>query len=232
MSEPVCWRILEDGAHEPAENMARDEAMLQLAPEIGSPILRTYQWARPAATFGYGQAIGSIKQSTEVRPLIRRSTGGGLVIHQSGWTYSFVAPHGEGWTRLRGEESYRLMHRWIAAAFGFLGIHATLTDSAPPADLSRHECFRRPERHDLLCDGRKLAGAAQRRSRKGLLIQGAIQNPPAEADPQAWLRAMMETGAAIFNLSWSPYAPTPAFNQLATELVNSRFGNPAYLEKR
>src|SRR2546423_1117404 len=37
-------------------------------------------------------------------------------------------------------------------------------------------CFANPVRADVLLDGRKIAGAAQRRTTRGLLHQGSIQN--------------------------------------------------------
>ena len=41
---------------------------------------------------------------------------------------------------------------------------------------SRHLCFANPVRTDVMIDSRKIAGAAQRRTRAGLLHQGSIQH--------------------------------------------------------
>jgi lipoate-protein ligase A len=48
-------------------------------------------------------------------------------------------------------------------------------DGPPGHGYSRHLCFANPVRADLMIDGRKIAGAAQRRTRAGLLHQGSIQ---------------------------------------------------------
>jgi hypothetical protein len=39
----------------------------------------------------------------------------------------------------------------------------------------RYNCFANPVRADVMTDGRKIAGAAQRRTRRGLLQQRSIQ---------------------------------------------------------
>ena len=43
-------------------------------------------------------------------------------------------------------------------------------------NASGYNCFANPVRADVMMDGRKIAGAAQRRTRRGLLQQGSIQN--------------------------------------------------------
>ena len=48
-------------------------------------------------------------------------------------------------------------------------INATVTDRR------YNDCFANPVRADVLVDRRKVAGAAQRRTRAGLLHQGSIQ---------------------------------------------------------
>ena len=78
--------------------MAVDAALLQAAPSLASPVLRFYSWAEPAATFGYFQKYSDVERMTLLRPLVRRPTGGGLVPHDSDWTYSMVFPPGTAWS--------------------------------------------------------------------------------------------------------------------------------------
>ena len=171
------WLLLNSGKCAPAYNMAFDEALLENASRFGTPVLRFYGWTEPAATFGYFQKYAEVELATHLRPLIRRPTGGGIVPHDADWTYSFAAPPAHEWFELKAEESYRRVHEWICAAFAALKIGIEL---APCSKRTLPgQCFAGYEKFDLLWHGQKIAGAAQRRNKLGLLIQGAsIFNPP------------------------------------------------------
>jgi len=155
--------------------MALDEALLESAPQRNSPLLRFYAWTEPAATFGYFQKFREVKGMTTLRPLIRRPTGGGLVPHEADWTYSLIFPPAHGWYELKATESYIKLHQWIQSAFKRNGLG---TELAPRPDReSVGQCFMGAEQFDVLWEKRKIAGAAQRRTRQGLLIQGSVQPP-------------------------------------------------------
>jgi lipoate-protein ligase A len=199
MSE--AWFLLDSGPGAPADNMALDEVLLQHVAELGAPVLRFYGWTAPAATFGYFQKIGEIESWTTLRPLIRRPTGGGLVPHDADWTYSFAVPPGHWWFKLRAEESYRCLHEWIRDAFA--GVQLA-TELAPCCDKQLPgRCFAGPEKFDLVVRGVKLAGAAQRRTRDGLLIQGSIQPVPPNVARNAWQRALLERASEKWEVRWS-----------------------------
>src|ERR1700683_863287 len=106
--------------------MALDEALLESSAQLGRPVLRFYSWTEPAATFGYSQKYAEVARMTLLRPLVRRTTGGGLVPHDADWTYSLVVPPGHYWHRLRAPESYHRLHAWLARSFGLLDVPATL----------------------------------------------------------------------------------------------------------
>ena len=69
------WHLWQDGAHEPAFNMAMDEALLQAVRRRGQPLLRFYGWATPAVTIGYVQRYSAAPGGVAV---VRRPTGGGV----------------------------------------------------------------------------------------------------------------------------------------------------------
>jgi hypothetical protein len=187
--EAETWLLVESGAGQSALNMALDQALLDHAPRLGRPVLRFYSWTEPAATFGYFQKIAEVEKATVLRPLVRRPTGGGLVPHDADWTYGVVFPPTHEWYQLRAEESYARVHQWIQAAFASLG---TPTELAPCCRKELPgQCFAGHEKFDLLWLGRKIAGAAQRRTRTGLLIQGSVQPPPGLQRPE-WEQAMRD----------------------------------------
>ena len=167
------WLRFDSGANTPAYNMALDEALLENATTLGQPVLRFYDWTEPCATFGYSQKIDQIEAATKLRPLIRRCTGGGLAPHNGDWTYSLIFPPDHEWTRLAATESYQRTHKLLQAAFEKIGVETELAKSCLRPKPG--ECFEGHELHDLLWNDKKVAGAAQRRNRRGLLIQGSIQ---------------------------------------------------------
>ena len=103
-------------------------------------MLRFYGWTEPAATFGYFQKYAEVERATQLRPLIRRPTGGGIVPHDADWTYSLVFPPGHEWHSLKAEESYRRIHDWIQSAFAKLKVETELAPCCPqsrrPANVS------------------------------------------------------------------------------------------------
>ena len=152
------------------EAMAVDEWLLETS---RVPVLRVYEWSGEWVSVGY---FGKISEARETFPgveIVRRWTGGGMVDHRADWTYTLVAPQGEPLAGCRGAESYRRIHAALAGILTAEGIPARLSPGGDETGATL--CFENPVNHDLLgADGRKLAGAGQRRSRTGLLHQGSV----------------------------------------------------------
>lgn len=161
-----------------ALNMATDQLMLEAYPMPSAARFRHYRWTEPAYTFGFAQPWGDeLEALAEDFAVIRRETGGGLVDHQRDWTWSLVLPPGhsaaaDGLTCL-----YSGLHRALFHALRKQEAPVKLQQSAPeplPAGCFR-QCFTRAERDDVILeDGTKVAGAAQRRTRAGVLAQGYV----------------------------------------------------------
>lgn len=226
------WWLLDSGAGEPAWNMALDEALLRWVEAAARPVFRWYGWAQPAASFGYSQRHADVAGWTRLRPLVRRPTGGGLVPHDGDWTYSVAVPPGHAWYALRARESYQRIHQWIAAAFAAMGTEVELAPAARPEALGRCFAGAGAEEGDVLWQGRKIAGAAQRRNRWGLLIQGSIQPPPGMADRAAFQRAFQDAGTGRLQVLWTPLVPPTELLTLATELVATRYARREFTESR
>lgn len=230
MSSIDSWFWLDSGPGGAAFNMALDEALLEAAARLGRPTLRFYGWREAAATFGYFQKIAEIELVTLLRPLIRRPTGGGLVPHAADWTYCVAVPPGHSWHALKAEQSYLAIHRWIQTAFNALGLATEL------AACCRKEipgqCFAGYEKHDLLFGGRKLAGAAQRRTRNGLLIQGSVQPAPRGVERPAWQEAMLAAASAGQRVAWRQLEPDAELMARAGELERGKYSRDDYNRKR
>jgi lipoate-protein ligase A len=210
--------------------MALDEALLEAMRRLGQPVLRFYGWVEPAATFGYFQKIAEVEQATALRPLIRRPTGGGLVPHDADWTYSLTFPANHEWYGLRAEESYRRVHEWICAAFARMGVSAEVASGCCQAGPG--QCFVGHEKFDLLWQGRKIAGAAQRRTRSGLLIQGSVQPPLLALAKVDWQQAMCDVAVQSFGVQWSEFELDMALRERAEALTRGKYAQPAYHRKR
>jgi lipoate-protein ligase A len=224
------WLLLQSGPGDPALNMALDEALLESMLRLGRPVLRFYGWTEPAATFGYFQKYADVERATRLRPLIRRPTGGGIVPHDADWTYSLTFPPGHEWHSLKAEESYRRVHEWIQAAFAKLKVAAALAPNAHKTGPG--QCFAGHEKFDLLWHGKKLAGAAQRRNKLGLLIQGSVQPPPISPTRMDWQKAMCDVGRVEFGAKWSDFAPDDMLRERAEFLVKQKYSQPAFIRKR
>ena len=222
------WLILRSGAGAAAFNMALDEALLEALPRLGQPVLRFYSWTAPAATFGYFQKFAEVERTTLLRPLIRRPTAGGIVPHDADWTYSLAFPTGHVWHSLRAEESYRRAHAWIQTAFATLGTETEL--AAACKKTAPGQCFAGHEKFDLLWRGRKIAGAAQRRNRLGLLIQGSVQPPSVSLARADWERALIALTSP--SSAWTEFAPDAPLLDRMAKLMAQKYSQRAYNQKR
>ena len=203
---------------------------MELAPQLGRPVLRFYGWRQPAASFGYFQHYAEIERTTKLRPLVRRPTGGGLVPHDADWTYSLAFPTTHEWYALSAVASYQRIHEWIRDSFGKLGVATELASccrkSAPG------QCFAGYEKSDVLWQGKKIAGAAQRRTKTGLLIQGSVQPPPLGLAKAEWQAAMCVTAIGQYCAGWDELVVDGALLARAAELEDARYAQAAYNEKR
>jgi lipoyl(octanoyl) transferase len=167
-----------------AMNMAIDEALLEAAKV---PLIRFYRWQSIAISFGYfGRFADVAKYGTE-RDVIRRWTGGGIVFHGDDLTYSIVIPASDPAFGESSMSIYENIHRALASALAKIGQHAVVAAIGDRGGLrsvigtrvtdpdNNSHCFANPVGADVILNGRKIAGAAQRRTRSGLLHQGSIQ---------------------------------------------------------
>lgn len=224
------WLVTPSDAGFAAFNMALDEALLESMPRLQKPVLRLYGWTEPAASFGYFQKYAEIERTTLLRPLVRRPTGGGLVPHDADWTYSVAFSTTHEWYGVSAIESYRRVHEWIQAAFAELGV---ATELAPCCKKSEPgQCFVGFEKFDVLWHGGKIAGAAQRRNKLGLLIQGSVQPPPLGLKREHWERAMQNAGTKMFGAEWTEAKPDEALAARAMELVREKYSQRSYNERR
>lgn len=155
------------------QNMARDVALLEACDE---PILHFYQWKRPSATYGYFIKPEEHLQSTTL-DLARRPTGGGILFHLNDLAFSVLIPSSHPAYSLNTMDNYAFINTRISQALShFMGKECSLLDKEqPPLDEHcRFFCMAKPTKYDVMFNGRKVGGGAQRRTKNGFLHQGSI----------------------------------------------------------
>lgn len=163
--------------------MAVDEALAESASRDGTATLRFYQWSEPTLSLGYFQAASAREQHRPSRdcPLVRRSSGGGAIVHDRELTYSLAIPM-EDRLLERAKQWYDGVHQTLVQILEDRKILAELCCRS--SSLSKQEqpflCFARRSCGDVLLKMpeksglAKIAGSAQRRSRKALLQHGSV----------------------------------------------------------
>jgi lipoate-protein ligase A len=166
LADLMFWN--DETARDGPENMAVDQWLWSTVP---TPLLRVYRWAGDWMSIGY---FSSSREVPAGREFVRRPTGGGLVDHSDDWTYTLMVPRGYALAEMKGSASYQVIHQAVCDALALEGTSCYLL-----ADDEKSEsafCFGKAVAHDLVdAEGRKLAGAGQRRGKHGLLHQGSVQ---------------------------------------------------------
>ncbi len=217
----VQLQLFEDRAHlSAAMNMALDEALLE---DVAVPLLRFYSWSRQSVSFGYFGAFNDVAYLEQSHELVRRWTGGGIVMHEDDLTYSLIIPAAHELHCARATAIYSVVHEAIQRALAAAGTAATL---ALATDQKVSEaCFANPARDDVMLDGRKIAGAAIRRTRSGVLQQGSIRGIALPPDFTHSFAGQLAETIEPFTL------PAEILNR-ATVLAREKYGTSQWLRRR
>jgi len=211
--DPNNWRIIQDPLGDGEFNMAKDRAILIACNEGAAPAtLRLYGWQRPTLSIGYSQDVTKnidLESCEKNRiPVVRRFTGGRALLHQYELTYSVVAPipHKAFPGSLRGAfgkisqailESLKVGKIENAEIAGKKDRKSGFESGRSPA------CFSAANHCEIIVDGKKLIGSAQRRLRSAFLQHGSLildMNPklthallryPSEIERQAVLESLI-----------------------------------------
>lgn len=178
----TIWRLIDTGPLAGPGNMAIDEALLScFEPDTTPPVLRLYGWQPPALSLGRFQQADQVLDLARCRaagvPVVRRITGGGVIYHAAELTYSLVcAPHHLPAASIK--ESFRHLTSFLLTFYRRLGLTAGYAvDQLPPGSRLGERtafCFAGKETYDILVNGRKIGGNAQRRLRHAIFQHGSI----------------------------------------------------------
>ncbi|MQY57067.1 hypothetical protein GH140_02605, partial [bacterium] len=129
------WKLILDKKPLPGSlNMAVDEFLFRSLSDEPQTYLRFYGWERPTASLGYSQYVRKVvdieycqKNGIDV---VRRMTGGKLVLHHKEVTYSLCSSDCETFTSTLAD-SYRLISEALIRGFEKMGLSPCLADAPP-----------------------------------------------------------------------------------------------------
>lgn len=159
------------------------ELLERLDASSTSPILHLYDWKVPSATYGYfinpADHLSHAVFDQKYLELAKRPTGGGLIFHTNDWAFSVLVPSAHEAFSVNTLDNYAFVNKLLMDVIGhFTGRSVTLSllPNEPEAmdSCSRHFCMAKPTKYDVMLDGKKVCGGAQRRTRSGFLHQGTI----------------------------------------------------------
>jgi lipoyl(octanoyl) transferase len=165
-------RLLPFAAADGATNMAADEALLESAAERGAASLRFYSWSEPTLSLGYFQPAAVANHVPGHLPWVRRSTGGGAIVHHHELTYALALPDSKEW-RLPEPWTCRF-HHLIRDILAESGIESRAVLCGEEQRLGDGLCFLHQTPGDLLIRGSKVVGSAQRKRKGAILQHGSI----------------------------------------------------------
>ncbi len=173
------WCFLDTGCGDPHWNMAFDKELFEsYLPAESKPVFRVYQWNKPAISLGRFQEAEKVLNIKNCRKdnvaIVKRITGGGAIYHsRDELTYSLVCA-ASFFKADSVKDSYQKITHFLIKAYKDLGFFAQYArdhqQSKKQLGAVSDFCFSGWEDYDILINGKKIGGNAQKR-KKGVIFQ-------------------------------------------------------------
>lgn len=243
---PVC-RLLPTADAPGAANMAADEALLRSALDRGVASLRFYTWSVPTLSLGYFQPHADRLADPPLAGAawVRRPTGGAAILHHQEITYALALPAGRPWHT--AESWLCRFHHAVEVALRSFGVESHAVACGEERQLGPFLCFLHQTPGDLLIDGHKVVGSAQRRPHGATMQHGSLllSRSPLTPDlpgivdlsgrPVTGLdleRAVVGELGRATGWEFEPDGWTAAERQTAVELERTKYAAAEWNEKR
>lgn len=246
-------QLLVDPPAAGAWNMAVDEMLLERAANEGIATLRYYRWSPATLSLGYFQHAAQRDAHAPSRScaLVRRSSGGGAILHDREWTYSLSLPIAHP-LAANAETLYRETHGLLVRVLAEFGITARMNErTLVSLGGEPFLCFQRRSVGDLLVGRHKVCGSAQRRRNGAILQHGSlllaasafapelpglaeISGPVATDDEvvsvwiSQWRQALAERGVELAQ----PSTLSSWEIEAARRICNAQYGTTAWANRR
>ena len=242
------WRLIDTGLLSGPENMALDEALLCSFDQLSRPVLRLYGWNPVALSLGRFQKAGEVLDVDRCRadgvPLVRRITGGGVIYHADELTYSIICSPDQIPEARSIKDSFRVLTGFLLQFYRNLGLEALYALDCCSSGEKLGErtpfCFAGKESFDILVNGRKIGGNAQRRLKQVVFQHGSIPVLNRVADGIVYLRqhpegvedrvtCLADEGMSTDSVFLKSILKDAFCTNLGTVLLET---NPTYLEQQ
>jgi lipoate-protein ligase A len=248
-------RVLDTETADGPTNMGLDLALLDAVDaDPTQVILRFYRWSEPTLSVGYFQHYADALADPRWldAPIVRRPSGGGALWHDDDLTYALVVPRAHA-LAARPQVLYRTVHAALTEALRDRGADAYRRAERPSAaeasPRSPFLCFLDRDPEDVLVDGHKVIGSAQRRRPRAVLQHGSILSRTSPATPElpgldrvaidasssAWIEESTQRLAQALGLSVGSGSHGPATAaERAAAVAHARgvFSTPAWTRRR
>lgn len=195
-----------------------------------TPLLHYYDWSVPSLTYGYFACPHTLLHLDQLKRYgwhaARRPTGGGVIFHLTDFAFSLLIPRSHPYVCGSPHANYAWINALVLQAIQpFLGGGAHLAHMDVDREACQEEdvlignrrptfCMAQISCYDLVVDGKKVGGAAQRKTREGLLHQGSLYlaDPPFEIiqevvrEGQQMVQTMRETSRPLMTQALSAEA--------------------------
>ncbi len=203
--------IVEANSSSAQKNMEKDIFLLQSLEENPRSILHFYNWESLSVTYGYftnpSRLLYTEQMKKEGIDLAKRPTGGGVIFHIWDLAFSLLVPRSSPFFSENTLQNYAFVHKGVfealSSCFPLLeGSEMIEEDFEAKSPFSSSFCMAKPTKYDLVYRGKKLAGAAQRKTRFGFLHQGSLSLfMPEEEKLKRWVKDS-EVISSIMNHSY------------------------------
>lgn len=218
--------ILDSGTAPAQIHMDRDGELLNTLASSEQALLHHYTWSADSLTYGYffdlQKLVNLYAAQQRGLQMARRPTGGGLLFHMADLAFSVLVPATHPRFSVNTLQNYALInHAVLDAIQGFVGRQQEVSLAAKESGSGSYSfyCMAHPTCYDVMVGGRKVGGAAQRRTKAGFLHQGSIflTLPPA-----ALVQDVLVDGASVWHAMESASRPLLGATCALYELQEAR----------
>ena len=225
------WNLIIDGALAGTTNMAIDAALLDEVDHsvTTKTIVRFYTWRQPTISLGRNQKIEKAVDleycTANGIDIVHRPTGGRAVLHDDELTYAVISNDSSCFgDTIYG--NYKRVSEALCLGYNNLGIRAVLAPDTRKPELPEDDgdppCFASPSRYELMVDGRKIVGSAQRRVRASFLQHGSM---PLTCDYEALALSTRVRDVAVLQREMAGLgefvAERPSLEELRSALIRA-----------
>jgi lipoate-protein ligase A len=218
------WRFINDNECDPYYNMALDESIsIHVRKNASHPTLRIYSWNKSSVSLGYFQKINEIDYDYCKKnniPIVRRLTGGKAIFHDKDVTYSISVNKKTEIFSSNLFESYKIIADIFYLSFLKSNLKVDIEQKRRKNNTQKSpHCFQTTSYAEIVYQGYKIIGSAQKRWSDGFLQQGCIPFSINKENLKHIFKSNIEFKNTIMTIN--EISPTISMEKLKENIVNS-----------